>query len=239
MDQTTAEASPAQKRLYNEPANSDVLIRYSGQTVCAHRDILCKGAVHFRNMLKGDFAESKQAEVTLHDDYAPAVIAALRHLYGHEYTNPDSAEWTDYNDPSPHIRVYIVADKYRCESLRHAVLLHVQMILHRQSCVPYASAMDWAKQYDVLPNTPWNPHATFAYEPLDENHIDPASPEFEVEFLNYRGEFAKSHPSLQTSQTQSSWSLKPCLAPTPSDDPGSSVSVRIACLYGVVAARST
>ncbi|KAK6436099.1 hypothetical protein LTR95_007713 [Oleoguttula sp. CCFEE 5521] len=73
-------------------------------------------------MLKGDFPEAHQDEIVLHDDHPPALTSMLRHLYGLDYTDADQPEWTDCNDIASHLRVYVVAGQYICQTLKLAAL---------------------------------------------------------------------------------------------------------------------
>lgn len=127
-----AAAGEGNANLWNSARFSDLLIKFSGREVRAHRLILCQGSTYFdklcgpespfavRLALLSDNAytgltsksqEANKSEIELQDDDPDALEAMLRHLYGARFT-PPALSLKPHDKVRYYCNVVVVADKY-------------------------------------------------------------------------------------------------------------------------------
>ncbi|OQO00796.1 hypothetical protein B0A48_13483 [Cryoendolithus antarcticus] len=109
----------ASKKYFNNPELSDIKIKFGDNEIFAHRYELCKRSGYFEKLLTGESVLKDAKEITLDGDGDgnDALMAMLRHAYGLPYLPLTVAD----NELFPHVRVYIVAEKYGMYDLPCAV----------------------------------------------------------------------------------------------------------------------
>ncbi|KAK5118754.1 hypothetical protein LTR85_007960 [Meristemomyces frigidus] len=106
--------------LFDDPKYSDVSIKFGDQVVKAHKAVICKRLEYFEKLCgrTSKFKEADQHTIELFDDDPDAVRAMLSFLYDKEWASRD--QW--YSGALTfNAKVYLLASKYGCEGLQHAV----------------------------------------------------------------------------------------------------------------------
>ncbi|EMC96344.1 hypothetical protein BAUCODRAFT_472268 [Baudoinia panamericana UAMH 10762] len=109
-----------ERSLFNNPAYSDITIKFGSRERKCHKLILCLKSTYFDELCgRGKaFAEAQTgtSAIELHDDDEDAVDAMLRWLYTSKYDVASSE--TAQVSPMFHLALYTVADKYLLDDLR-------------------------------------------------------------------------------------------------------------------------
>ncbi|KAF2475210.1 uncharacterized protein BDR25DRAFT_301007 [Lindgomyces ingoldianus] len=119
--------------LFNDSRLSDVTIhQVSGGEIReykAHRALLAIYSKWFLNAFIGPYKEAKTDAIEMHDDDPDAFRFVLKYMYTDHYDDEEIKEMIGY-DPSnvflPHIKIFIVADKYDIERLRSEAMKNLE-----------------------------------------------------------------------------------------------------------------
>ncbi|CAD0014870.1 unnamed protein product [Aureobasidium pullulans] len=110
------------QKLYNNPALSDVIVRFGEYRLYGHKAILANGgSVWFEKALLGNFSEAKQDILDLGEEDDPdAVCAMIKDLYGDNYFEQVPVDHAEQFDN--YLTVYTIGDKYDSATLRQQAL---------------------------------------------------------------------------------------------------------------------
>ncbi len=98
--------------MFDQPALSDVTIKFGRHEIRCHKAVLAMGSEYFNTLFTNKrFMESQRAVIELKEDDEDAVYGMLRHIYGFAYSISEIKGF-DSPDPDFHLEVYAVADKY-------------------------------------------------------------------------------------------------------------------------------
>ncbi|KAF2867727.1 BTB/POZ protein, partial [Massariosphaeria phaeospora] len=118
------------RSLFNDPWLSDITIRqiHNGVTkeYHGHKAVLCNHSTFFRKAFNGNFKESTDHVIELHDDDPYCFETMMRYLYTFNWEEPKTEAWKPRSNLGrgalTAIGVYSLADKYDIEALRKSAL---------------------------------------------------------------------------------------------------------------------
>ncbi|THY78126.1 hypothetical protein D6C86_00230 [Aureobasidium pullulans] len=123
----------ANSTVFNNSRDSDIIIKFAGHEIHAHRAILRLWSPFFERSLSSQFSVAKSPVFHLDDDDdADAVYAMLKHMYGMTFNqHPDN-----FGHRVSRLqflwKAYVVADKYDCPSMRLAIVTRTERYLGNQ-----------------------------------------------------------------------------------------------------------
>ncbi|THW29039.1 hypothetical protein D6D23_01417 [Aureobasidium pullulans] len=122
-----ANADPA---VFNNPQDSDIILKVGETQFYAHRVVLRMWSPFFKRALNSQFSGvqvAKSAIFDLGDEDSPEnVEGMLKHMYGTTYMPSIPKSTFDCIDLlEQHVSAYTVADKYDCPSMRIAIIAAV------------------------------------------------------------------------------------------------------------------
>ncbi|THZ33994.1 hypothetical protein D6C90_07967 [Aureobasidium pullulans] len=132
-DENFTSGKHANSTVFNNPRGSDIIIKFAGHEIHAHRAILCLWSPFFERSLSSQFSVAKSPVFKLDDDDdANAVYAMLKHMYG--MTFDQHPEHFDKSDQGSSVleflwKAYVVAHKYDCPSMRLAIITVTKEVL--------------------------------------------------------------------------------------------------------------
>ncbi|THZ67973.1 hypothetical protein D6C86_00231 [Aureobasidium pullulans] len=116
-----ANADPA---VFNNPQDSDIILKVGETQFYAHRVVLRMWSPFFKRALNSQFSVAKSAIFDLGDEDSPEnVEGMLKHMYGTTYMPSIPKSTFDCIELlEQHVSAYTVADKYDCPSMRIAII---------------------------------------------------------------------------------------------------------------------
>ncbi|KAG9695743.1 hypothetical protein KCU95_g3288, partial [Aureobasidium melanogenum] len=142
--------------VYNNPKDSDIILRCGDHQLYAHRAILRMWSPFFERSLSSGFSVAKNAIFDIdHDDENDHeyLAAMLKHIYGMPFGDHSKNDPYEFDFCSlvmeNIIKVYMMADKYDIPAVREAAISELQRFLHTDEALPdhfdaeYEKVPDW------------------------------------------------------------------------------------------------
>ncbi|KAH0031799.1 hypothetical protein KCU78_g2708, partial [Aureobasidium melanogenum] len=129
--------------VYNNPKDSDIILKCGNHQFYAHRAILRMWSPFFQRSLKSGFPVAKSAIFNIDQDDPndyKYFAAMLKHIYGmpfgdHDMNNPYDFDFCSVLMENI-IRVYMMADKYDIPAVRNAAISELEPFLNTEEALP-------------------------------------------------------------------------------------------------------
>ncbi|TIA23452.1 hypothetical protein D6C80_00655 [Aureobasidium pullulans] len=112
---------------FNNPQDSDIILKVGETQFHAHRVVLRMWSPFFKRTFNSQFSVAKSAIFDFCDEESPFIVnMMLKHMYGATYDRQILAlKCGRHVAVAVHIYAYIIADKYDCPSMRIAIIAAV------------------------------------------------------------------------------------------------------------------